>query len=446
MGVKLLESLEMQTGLPLDKRNIVQNIDQRNNINPALRYIGMEVFVADKNKKYRLEEGIENFNWIDKDTIKSSDLVTDTDHLTVTQAEKDKWSGKAERVHKHTKDDITDFPVALKNPNALTIKLNGTSQGAYDGSSVKEINITAENVGAQPKGNYAPTVHTHTKSQIIDFPTVLPNPHSLVIQANGSSLGDYDGSAGKAFNITASNVGAYTKGEVDERLNGKANTNHGTHIPSPQTANNKVYLRNDNTWHTITPQEIGAQPAGSYANSSHSHAWGDVTGKPSTFTPSEHSHNTIKDAGDNRDLRINYSANAPIDFGYVGVWKDSVLYAASKNNFLLTSGGTLNGALTVQGNVTCSDCITTSDERLKKDIIKIDNALEKVNQLNGYTFLKEGDNQRTTGLIAQEVLKVLPEAVFQREDGYYAVSYGNIVGLLIEAIKELQEVVINGKC
>lgn len=226
MGVKLLESLEMQTGLPLDKRNIVQNIDQRNNINPALRYIGMEVFVADKNKKYRLEEGIENFNWIDKDTIKSSDLVTDTDHLTVTQAEKDKWSGKAERVHKHTKDDITDFPVALKNPNALTIKLNGTSQGAYDGSSVKEINITAENVGAQPKGNYAPTVHTHTKSQIIDFPTVLPNPHSLVIQANGSSLGDYDGSAGKAFNITASNVGAYTKGEVDSKLGGKANSTH----------------------------------------------------------------------------------------------------------------------------------------------------------------------------------------------------------------------------
>lgn len=417
MGVKLLESLEMQTGLPLDKRNIVQNIDQRNNINPTLRYIGMEVFVVDENKKYRLEEGIENFNWIDKDTIKASDLVTDNDHLTVTQAEKDKWSGKAERVHKHTKDDITDFPVALKNPNALTIKLNGTSQGVYDGSSVKEINITAENIGAQPKGNYAPTVHTHTKSQITDFPTTMPNPHSLVIQTNGSSLGDYNGSAGKTFNITASNVDAYTKGEVDEKLNGKANTNHGTHIPSPQTANNKVYLRNDNTWHTITPQEIGAQPAGSYANSSHTHPASQVT--------QDANNRFVTDAEKNK-------------------WNGKA--DAHSHPYLSTGGGTLSGALTVQGNVTCSDCITTSDERLKKDIVKIDNALEKVNQLNGYTFLKEGDHQRTTGVLAQELLNILPEAVFQREDGYYAVSYGNIVGLLIEAIKELQEVVINGKC
>ena len=107
------------------------------------------------------------------------------------------------------------------------------------------------------------------------------------------------------------------------------------------------------------------------------------------------------------------------------------------------SGGTLSGALTVNstikatGTVTCSDCVTTSDERLKKDILKIENPLYKVEQLNGYTFLKDGDLQRTTGLLAQEVLEVLPEAVFTREDGYYGVSYGNIVGLLVEAIKEL---------
>lgn len=97
----------------------------------------------------------------------------------------------------------------------------------------------------------------------------------------------------------------------------------------------------------------------------------------------------------------------------------------------------LDGNTTSNGTVTCSDCITTSDERLKKDILKIENPLYKIEQLNGYTFLKDGDLQRTTGLLAQEVLEVLPEAVFTREDGYYGVSYGNIVGLLIEAIKEL---------
>lgn len=66
------------------------------------------------------------------------------------------------------KPTIPTIPSSLKNPNALTISLNGTSQGAYDGSAVKNINITASSVGA------AASSHTHTKSQITDFPTSMP--------------------------------------------------------------------------------------------------------------------------------------------------------------------------------------------------------------------------------------------------------------------------------
>ena len=66
------------------------------------------------------------------------------------------------------KPSIPTVPGSLKNPNALTISLNGTSQGAYDGSAAKSINITASNVGA------AAASHTHTKSQITDFPTSMP--------------------------------------------------------------------------------------------------------------------------------------------------------------------------------------------------------------------------------------------------------------------------------
>lgn len=57
-------------------------------------------------------------------------------------------SGKAASNHTHTKSQITDFPASLKNPNALTISFNGTSQGAYDGSSAKTINITPSGIGA----------------------------------------------------------------------------------------------------------------------------------------------------------------------------------------------------------------------------------------------------------------------------------------------------------
>jgi hypothetical protein len=95
------------------------------------------------------------------------------------------------------------------------------------------------------------------------------------------------------------------------------------------------------------------------------------------------------------------------------------------------------------GNVTAY-----SDIRVKTNIEHIPNALDKVCQLNGYTFDRtdvtfdeHGEPEtpiRQTGVIAQEVLKVLPEAVMGDEDGHYSVAYGNMVGLLIEAVKELK--------
>lgn len=64
----------------------------------------------------------------------------------------------------------------------------------------------------QPKGSYAAASHTHTKSQITDFPSSLKNPTSLTVQGNGTTLATYDGSAAKTVNITKSSVGL---GNVD---------------------------------------------------------------------------------------------------------------------------------------------------------------------------------------------------------------------------------------
>jgi hypothetical protein len=80
----------------------------------------------------------------------------------------------------------------------------------------------------------------------------------------------------------------------------------------------------------------------------------------------------------------------------------------------------------------------TSDARVKSNVEKICGALGKINQINGYTYNKEGYESRHTGLIAQEVIEVLPEAVTTNEDGQMSVAYGNLVGLLVEAIKEQQ--------
>jgi len=98
------------------------------------------------------------------------------------------------------------------------------------------------------------------------------------------------------------------------------------------------------------------------------------------------------------------------------------------------------GSLVTEGDITAFG--TVSDRNRKENIVKIENALDKVSQISGYTFNYIGDDTPMTGVIAQELEEVLPEVVYETEaiDGTQskAVRHGNIVGLLIESIKELK--------
>lgn len=96
----------------------------------------------------------------------------------------------------------------------------------------------------------------------------------------------------------------------------------------------------------------------------------------------------------------------------------------------------ITGELKVSGNITAFSSF--SDRRLKENITVIEDALERVDTLSGYTFNYINDTRRMTGLIAQEVEEVLPEAVYEDGD-HKALYYGNIVGLLVEAIKDLKK-------
>ena len=80
-----------------------------------------------------------------------------------------------------------------------------------------------------------------------------------------------------------------------------------------------------------------------------------------------------------------------------------------------------------------------SDERLKENIEPIDNALDKVLKLNGKTYNFIGRNTRDAGVIAQDLEKVLPEAVAEDGRGIKYVKFNAIIGLLVNAIKELAE-------
>ena len=117
------------------------------------------------------------------------------------------------------------------------------------------------------------------------------------------------------------------------------------------------------------------------------------------------------------------------------------LYHNNVVKFATTSAGiSVTGSVTATGDVIA---FSSSDKRLKTNIVKIDSALSKVSQIGGYHFewkdIDEAPHQgEDIGVIAQEIEKVLPEIVSERETGYKAVNYQKLTALLIEAVKELK--------
>ncbi len=99
----------------------------------------------------------------------------------------------------------------------------------------------------------------------------------------------------------------------------------------------------------------------------------------------------------------------------------------------------VNGNVNVSGSVTSTGGFFYSDERLKKNIHPIDRALDKVEHLSGVSFAWKKDGKKDIGVVAQNVEKVLPELVGTGKDGMKTVKYGNIVAVLIEAVKEQQK-------
>jgi hypothetical protein len=110
-------------------------------------------------------------------------------------------------------------------------------------------------------------------------------------------------------------------------------------------------------------------------------------------------------------------------------------YSGSVKATAVSGGLNVTGALVATGDVTAF-----SDARLKDNIETIGNAVAKVKAMRGVTYDMNG--KRGLGVIAQETESVIPEVVMTHDSGLKSVAYGNIVGLLIEAIKE-QQVQIN---
>lgn len=132
---------------------------------------------------------------------------------------------------------------------------------------------------------------------------------------------------------------------------------------------------------------------------------------------------------------------------------DEYLTSVPNASTQVSSLGVGTEASGTTGEIRATNEITayySSDERLKENIVTINDALSKVQKLRGVMFdwKQEVIDQRggednffvrkhDTGIIAQEVEAVLPEVVATREDGYIAVKYEKLAGLIIQAINEL---------
>ena len=101
--------------------------------------------------------------------------------------------------------------------------------------------------------------------------------------------------------------------------------------------------------------------------------------------------------------------------------------------------------LHVEGNIVASNTTVSSDQRFKRDIRNFDGALAAITSLRGVSYefrhdefpQENFDEAEHLGFIAQEIREVLPQTVFEREDGFLTVDYGAVTPVLVEAVKEL---------
>ncbi|MFB6076295.1 MAG: tail fiber domain-containing protein, partial [Candidatus Aenigmatarchaeota archaeon] len=121
----------------------------------------------------------------------------------------------------------------------------------------------------------------------------------------------------------------------------------------------------------------------------------------------------------------------------------SAFMDSGTDNWVNEGGDTMTGNLNMSGNnITNAGSVYgtgfyyTSDIRLKKDVKTLVNVLKRVEKLNGVRFDWKETNETEIGLIAQNVEEVYPELVSTNSDGMKTIQYGNLVGVLVEAIKE----------
>ena len=247
--------------------------------------------------------------------------------------------------------------------------------------------------------------------------------------------------------------GSWTSPYPDIRMNAhtgfnmRANNNYdGVRIFRDYNDNNRIIQFNGSSnyifkdvWMHITTAGFYSSTNGMhlYPNSSTNYGSTAITGSRGSYGGLLDNYSGVHFMHDSAGNGGNYRQSTGRWYFYHHVGNNCTGFSSSTTSSSYTIYST--GAIYSTGNITAY-----SDARMKENIVTIDSALDKVCAMRGVYYNKIDDETkaRQVGVIAQEMLEpeACPEAVTYAEDvDEYGVSYGNLVGVLIEAIKELRQ-------
>lgn len=142
------------------------------------------------------------------------------------------------------------------------------------GSATQPVYIASDGSATATTYTLGKSVPSDAKFTDTVYDDATTSAHGLMTAAMVTKLNGIVSGANKTTvdsELSSTSTNPVQNKVINTALAGKANSSHGNHVPATQTANNATFLRNDNTWAKVTPANIGAQPAGSYAATSHTH-------------------------------------------------------------------------------------------------------------------------------------------------------------------------------
>lgn len=333
-----------------------------------------------------------------------------------------------------------NISINAPTPQNLTFVNNGTGAASgttFDGSVARTISYntvgapSAGGAGASGtwsiniSGNAATATTASSTSGNANTATTLATARSIGLSGVTATAQNFDGSGNISIPITAIPASLLTGTIADARISGSYTGL--TNITGSGTATFGTF---SGSGASLTALNASQLTSGTVPDARISGAYTGITTLSTT--------SNITCGGTFRGS--DGTAGAPA-FNFNSD-PNTGMFRSAENVIGWATGGTQRLTLDGSGNLTATGNVTAfSDARIKRDVTTIADALLKVQAIRGVTYSRvdEENGPRHAGVIAQEVEQVLPEVVSTGPTGMKSVAYGNLVALLIEAVKELSQ-------